>query len=88
VSTFLILRRSLLDKALTIAEFREAKGDVARIVRKKAAIFQRGTDREKQNAKLLLSQVGLMLIDLPVKTSADVDDAEEAWNSWVCPYWR
>jgi hypothetical protein len=61
---------------------------VARIVRKKAAILHSGTEQEKQNATLLLNQVKLMLIDLPVKASAAMDDTEKAWNSWVCPYWR
>ncbi|KAG6357656.1 hypothetical protein INS49_013535 [Diaporthe citri] len=50
-----------LNKGLTIAELREAAGDTARLLRKKAAILSEGPPDDQQSAELLIAQAESML---------------------------
>ncbi|KAI0191096.1 hypothetical protein F4808DRAFT_476374 [Astrocystis sublimbata] len=78
----------LLEKALRIAEFCEAVGDTARALRKKADILCGGTDDDKQQANLLLSQVGSIMAGQVGIVFSLKYETEEEWDNWVCPYWR
>ncbi|KAI1173816.1 hypothetical protein F4777DRAFT_556394 [Nemania sp. FL0916] len=77
-----------LEKALTISELREAVGDTARALRKKADILSTGTEDEKQQASLLLSQVEYILAGQTSIVFSLEHESEDEWDNWVCPYWR
>ncbi|KAK3367393.1 P-loop containing nucleoside triphosphate hydrolase protein [Lasiosphaeria ovina] len=83
------MAQNLLDKGLTIAEFREGTGDVARIARKKAAILAAGSPEEQATSKMLLRQVeDIVMTHFPNEVLVLESDAEDDWDIWVCPYWR
>ncbi|KAI1734597.1 hypothetical protein F4680DRAFT_336792 [Xylaria scruposa] len=79
----------LLEKALGISKLREAAGDTARVLRKKADILFGGTEDDKQQANLLLSQVQSILAGQAGNIIFDPEhETEDEWDNWVCPYWR
>lgn len=80
--------RDLINKGLTIAEFREAVGDTARLLRKKAAILSEGSEDDQQSAELLIVQVESMLAGQAGLVVSLDGETEDEWNNWVCPYWR
>lgn len=80
--------RKYLNKGLTIAELREAAGDTARLLRKKAAILSEGPPDDQQSAELLIAQAESMLAGHRGLVVSMEDEAEDEWNNWVCPYWR
>lgn len=80
--------RKYLNKGLTIAELREAAGDTARLLRKKAAILSEGPLDDQQSAGLLIAQAESMLAGQGGLVVSMEDETEEEWNNWVCPYWR
>lgn len=80
--------KMVLYKGLGIAEFREGKGDAARIMCKKAAILSSCRSSEDQS-KVLQHQVEDIVLNhfqdaIYVLESGEEDD----WDAWVCPYWR
>jgi hypothetical protein len=78
-----------LDKGLGVAEFREGKGDAARIMYKKAAILSTRSQEEQLASKVLQHQVEDIVVAHFKKTVYVLEDGqEEDWDSWVCPYWR
>ncbi|KAK1832512.1 hypothetical protein QBC39DRAFT_390506 [Podospora conica] len=81
----------LLDKGLGIAEFREGKGDAARIIMKKALILSKGSAEEMAEASSLRVQVQEIVMEhfpntVYVLENEDSDEGE--WDAWICPYWR
>ncbi|KAI1125666.1 P-loop containing nucleoside triphosphate hydrolase protein [Nemania abortiva] len=82
------MAHEFLEKALTISELREAIGDTARVLRKKADILSSGTEDDKQQSNLLLVRVEHMLIDQMGIVFNSEHESEDEWDSWVCPYWR
>lgn len=80
--------RTYLDKGLTIAELREAAGDTARLLRKKAAVLSEGPQDDQQSAELLIAQAESMLAGQGGLVVSMEDETEDEWNNWVCPYWR
>ncbi|KAI0805273.1 P-loop containing nucleoside triphosphate hydrolase protein [Xylaria sp. FL0064] len=77
-----------LEKALAISELREAIGDTARVLRKKADILSIGTENDKQQASLLFSQVESILAGQAGIVFSSEHESELEWDNWVCPYWR
>lgn len=80
--------RKYLNKGLTIAELREAAGDIARLLRKKAAILSEGSRDDQQMAQLLIVQAESILAGQVGLVVSMEDETEDEWNNWVCPYWR
>ena len=80
--------RAYLNKGLTIAELREAVGDTARLLRKKAAILSEGPQDDQQSAELLIAQAESMLAGQGGLVVSMEEETEDEWNNWVCPYWR
>ncbi|KAJ8128009.1 hypothetical protein O1611_g5627 [Lasiodiplodia mahajangana] len=77
----------MLEKALEIAKFRDASGDIARILKKKASILFQGNDEERAIAQSLTTDAEEFLTRQP-NLIMSVENREEEWNLWVCPYWR
>ncbi|KAK5627030.1 hypothetical protein RRF57_002745 [Xylaria bambusicola] len=77
----------ILEKALAIAEFRDAGGDIARILMKKAAILSNGSEEEQARARILTMNADKILAN-ERHLVVNLEDDDEGWNLWVCPYWR
>ncbi|KAI1110909.1 hypothetical protein F5Y14DRAFT_335750 [Nemania sp. NC0429] len=77
-----------LEKALAIAEFRDASGDTARILKKKAAILSKGGEEDQERAQILTADAEKVLAKERNLVMSLEDDGEDEWNLWVCPYWR
>ncbi|KAF2968413.1 hypothetical protein GQX73_g5174 [Xylaria multiplex] len=77
----------ILEKALAIAEFRDASGDIARILKKKAAILFNGNEEERARAQILTTDAEKFLAKQRNLVMSLEEDGEDEWNLWVCPYW-